>query len=360
MIDVCLRRFDGTDVKRSTAQSIDKILAMVNRILIVRHEGGLGDVMMMRLMFEDVKTTFQGEVHFAAPPSLISIVEDHPFLDACVPSAETQNLYDDKLDATYGLVVDVNSACVEHEMKFKSDVCENRSDLWARSMGVELVNHRAHVKLAPRELNEARTTLSKICGAETGVVLIAPRSTSSARDLTDADVRTVAELLKDAGRVPVLLHPKRIELGLPQLSVGKPRQLLAIVAVASGVVSTDTGPAHVAGALGSPVLAAFGYTSGKVVMKHYPSAVLLEPDTATFGCAPCYAWSSCVYAKLDAGAMPVRCLRSFSKEAWEAGISQLLSLSVAPLYVEEEWVSKRKTMSEIAGTAPGRTPGRTR
>jgi hypothetical protein len=53
-----------------------------NKILIIRGCGGLGDILMHRMMFEDFKRLMpDGEIHFACPSYYHGAVEDHPFVD---------------------------------------------------------------------------------------------------------------------------------------------------------------------------------------------------------------------------------------------------------------------------------------
>ena len=62
-----------------------------NKILIYRQFGGLGDIFMMRMMFEDFKKIDKtNKLYFACPSHLKDAVIDHPFLDGIL-DAETVN-----------------------------------------------------------------------------------------------------------------------------------------------------------------------------------------------------------------------------------------------------------------------------
>ena len=60
-----------------------------NKILIIRDTGGMGDILIHRMIFEDFKRIMpDAEIHFACPTRYHSILQDHPYIDKLLNSRE--------------------------------------------------------------------------------------------------------------------------------------------------------------------------------------------------------------------------------------------------------------------------------
>jgi hypothetical protein len=104
-------------VERRSPEKIVRILnlrdfyAKRNKILIVRSVGGLGDIFMHRMIFEDFKRIMpDAEIHFACPKIYHDALIDHPFIDKVLDSATV-----DKSD--YIISYNTTTACGRYEMK---------------------------------------------------------------------------------------------------------------------------------------------------------------------------------------------------------------------------------------------------
>lgn len=92
--------------------------------------------------------------------------------------------------------------------------------------------------------------------------------------------------------------------------------LAAIYERANVLVSTDTGPMHIAAAVGTPVVAIFGPTSPQRTGPYGDEHVVLQ---AGVSCSPCFS-KKCVTQDLE----PMACMKRISPNAVVAAVQQLL------------------------------------
>jgi ADP-heptose:LPS heptosyltransferase len=64
--------------------------------------------------------------------------------------------------------------------------------------------------------------------------------------------------------------------------------LIGVLAAADGVVSTDTGPAHIAGAVNTPVFMLIGPTNAKRTAPYKTQHNVVQILSANLACSPCY------------------------------------------------------------------------
>jgi len=94
-----------------------------------------------------------------------------------------------------------------------------------------------------------------------------------------SDIPVTEEVLRHA-------HGKAVSLaGRTSL-----KELLPIIGNASYFVTNDTGPMHIAAALGIPVFAIFGPANPTRTGPYGPGHTVIRKDLA---CSPCYAWKPC-------------------------------------------------------------------
>ncbi len=68
------------------------------------------------------------------------------------------------------------------------------------------------------------------------------------------------------------------------------KELIPIIARARYMVTNDTGPMHIAAALGVPVFAVFGPANPRRTGPYGPGHTVIREELA---CSPCYAWKPC-------------------------------------------------------------------
>lgn len=151
--------------------------------------------------------------------------------------------------------------------------------------------------------NDARAYAESALGTGIPVLVISPCSSMSYRNWHASGYAAVADYAAEHHGLRVVLtggvsaiereYARAIlsQARTPPLDlIGRttPKQLLAILARAAAVVAPDSGPAHMATAVGTPVIGLYActnperarpYLSGEYVVNRYPQAI-----RATFGC----------------------------------------------------------------------------
>ncbi len=179
--------------------------------------------------------------------------------------------------------------------------------------------------LSERALGRARTALGAAGLAEDGsFVALSPGSAFARTKRWPAErFASLADAIAARGdRAAVFVGPGEEDLGRsiaagarsrpPVLGAGlDPVELAAALSLARAAVTNDSGPMHLAGAVGTPVVALFGPTDpGRTGPSGSPSRVL---DRYVF-CSPCFK-TECPYAH--------ECMREISVEAVVRAVEEL-------------------------------------
>jgi lipopolysaccharide heptosyltransferase II len=98
------------------------------------------------------------------------------------------------------------------------------------------------------------------------------------------------------------------------------RTTMALIKQASLVVTNDSGPMHIAAALGVPVVAVFGPTDPAIVGPYSPKAVVLKGEEA---CTPCFRDD--VFPNIVPACDHQRCMRSVTVDMVYKAAKELLS-----------------------------------
>jgi heptosyltransferase II len=175
-------------------------------------------------------------------------------------------------------------ASLEHSLFGTNTVCENPPD--------------ASLEVSERRKEEARGLLQQYgVDAEGSIVAICPGSINSRAKRWPAEsYASLADRLIDAGKHVLLIGSKdETDVSLevtnrmhhtPVDLTGRTTldQVTGVLSVSDLIVTNDTGPAHLASALGRPTLVIFGPTNPSTTRPFSPDALILRhpPD-----CAPC-------------------------------------------------------------------------
>jgi hypothetical protein len=262
-----------------------------NRVLIVRQTGGLGDILMTRMIFEDFKALCpEMRVVYALPVTYWSAVEDHPFIDEIVDSAT--------VDVTDFLVhYNISTACGRYENRVAPFADKHRSDIWAEHCGVTLTRHDMHIRLSDEERLFGHRELRKANPTNKPAVVLCPISAMQGKNLDREQMNGVARELTRLGYSVSAVHltpiPEMTEA--PTLSGYTTRQWMGVLAAADYVVSVDTSAFHFAGGIGRPLTGVFSWADGQVYGKYYQFELVqkhraLDP---AWTCGPCFNWSHC-------------------------------------------------------------------
>jgi ADP-heptose:LPS heptosyltransferase len=261
-----------------------------NRLLIVRGTGGLGDILMHRMLFEDFKLLIpELEITFALPRNYWKAVEDHPFIDHIVDS-NTVDVRDFLISYT------TTTACGRHENRVAPLSDKHRSDIWGHHCGINLTRHNMHIRLRPEEVEAGKRLLNKHSQGRP-VALIAPTSAMKSKNMDDTQMNGTARELRKMGFSPVCLHNTPV----PEMSecpvevVDNIRLWMGVIHASDLVVSVDTAVFHCAGGMKKPLVGMFTWADGLAYGKWFNFALVQKNRAYTPGweCGPCYKWNEC-------------------------------------------------------------------
>jgi ADP-heptose:LPS heptosyltransferase len=262
-----------------------------NKILIVRDGGGVGDILMLRMMIEDFKLLMpEAEIVIATTPNYFTMLEDHPFVSEVVNSRELD-------ENQYIVSYNCTSACIRYETKIAPRSDLHRSDIWAAHCGVKLTKHDMHLKVSQELKQEAVRTFAHIGITKRPIVAFSPVSSMLSKDLGLEQINEVVAGAKKLGCDIYILHKSPIAgAGCPQATGMNLQQWLAAVNQSDYVISVDTGTFHAANGFNKPTVAVFGWADGNVYGKHHKKMELVQRhrDHIPGWCGPCFAWNSCV------------------------------------------------------------------
>lgn len=288
-----------------------------NKILITRNIGGLGDIFMHRMMFEDFHLLMPNcEIHFACPSVYHDAVIDHPYV-AKVLESSTVNRSD------YIVSYNTTKACGYYELR-KAPLSDlNRSDIWAKHCGLSLTKHNMHIKLTEAEKLQGKAYIN----SNEPTVIVCPTSSMVNKNLSDKQLAGVVKGLLSKGYNVIGLHDHRIPYfdnnNLPYITGVSIRTWMAILDQADYVISVDTAAFHCRGGMQKPVLGIFTFADGLVYGKHYQQFELVQKHRSlnpAWTCGPCYNWTGCPKEKIN---MLKPCLTEITSEMILDGFDRL-------------------------------------
>ncbi|MHA2043244.1 MAG: glycosyltransferase family 9 protein [Candidatus Thorarchaeota archaeon] len=294
-----------------------------NKILIVRETGGLGDILMHRMMFEDFKLLIpDAHIVFATPTKYHDALYDHPFIDELVDS-KTLDIHD------YVVSYNTTSACTRYEMRMFPFSGKNRSDIWANHCGVKLSKHNMHISL---EDKYKQFGLDFIKNAREGcsgpAVCLAPITAMTVKNFTNSQLEGTVAGLRERGCFVYATHyvslPLLKELNVPQVFNASIRQWMGAISAADHVISMDSAAFHYAGGIGKPLVGIFTFADGKVYGKHYDfTLVQKHRDDGNWDCGPCYNWAMCA----KSNTVPKPCLLEITPDMILRGYDEMVRKS---------------------------------
>lgn len=291
-----------------------------NSILIIRGQGGLGDILAHRMIFEDFKRESpEIRVCFACPKRFHDAVKDHPYIDELLDS--------DTLDPSkYVTIYNTSSPCARYEISIAPFSDKNRSDIWANHCGLELTNHEMHINLEQEIKDIAKQEVEKYRDAQGPAILFTPVSAMFNKNLSKWKMVEVVKELRKKDYYVYSSHTENIEplvdIGVPILK-GSIRKWMGYVYAADYVVSVDTAAFHLAGGIKKPLVGIFTFTDGKVYGKYYPTLELVQKhrDNGNWTCGPCYNWVICPKTENN----PKPCLTEITLDMIMNGIDRMVS-----------------------------------
>lgn len=298
-MSVVKRRVISSRVEQVRPEKIVRALSLKdfaerrNKILIIRSVGGLGDIFMHRMMFEDFKKVMpDAEIHFCCPKYYHDALFDHPFIDKLLDV----NAYD---KSEYIISYNTTTACGRTEMKYAPFSGPHRSDIWANHCGLQLKNHNMHICMSEHEKEIGKKLIEENRDRVGKSVVICPISAMPNKNLLDDQLLGLVKGIRDRGLYPVCLHNTPINLcyqnNIPLISENKIRNWMAVLNQADYVISVDTSAFHCAGGMGKPLVGIFTFADGLVYGKYFDFLLVQKHRSLDpcWTCGPCYNWGNC-------------------------------------------------------------------
>lgn len=164
-----------------------------------------------------------------------------------------------------------------------------RVDYVREDLGIKTGYKRPQVHITPEDLQWAQETRQTLGGEP--LALLFPQTDYAVRAWPTCYWIELSWRLKQRGiPVAVLLRDedKHYTNKVPSLFVGcSLMKVAALMSLSAVVVGNDSGPAHLAGTIGTPVLALLGSSKPYCVFGHIPDVVPVASDEPP-GCAGCH------------------------------------------------------------------------
>lgn len=286
-----------------------------NKILIWHERGGLGDVLMQRMLFEDIKFYVpDAKITFACLPEYFDAVKDHPFIEDVIDS-RTVNVKD--FGVNFNTCVTIAD---KHEGK-EAPCCErHRSDIWSEECcGFKLQNHNMHIKISEDIKEKSRKKLESYRINDGPLIIFCPISAMINKTLLNWQIEGIRDSLKDKCNL-IGLHKKNINQ-IPCIFGCSLIEWMGYIDAADGIISVDTAAFHLAGGLKKPLVGIFTFING-VVYGQYFDFILVQKHRkdGNWDCGPCFKFMSCPKCKTN----PKPCLTELTIEEIINGIEKML------------------------------------
>lgn len=270
-----------------------------NKILIKRRVGGYGDILMTRMIFQDLSQTFpEAEITFACPSIYLEMAKNHPY----VKTVELGSVNEKE----YGIVYDLSTICRIQENQKGHNNKNHRSDIWAQHCGITLKNHNMFLTTDPEMLELCKKALKQYNKENKPSVLLTSTSNTNEdefgknKSLTTEQINDLVKSLQELGFYVFTVHNEKQtvydNLGIDQIINVHQKAWIALVELADAVISVDTATFHIAGGLKKPQVGIFTFTKGENYSKYYENCEIIQ-GTCPFQSEGCYNFFNCPKSK---------------------------------------------------------------
>jgi ADP-heptose:LPS heptosyltransferase len=257
-----------------------------NIILIRRTTPGLGDIIMAANAIEALKLQHPNcDIHVAVKSCLHEALENNPNISELIDSEKPINY------KRYKMIFDISAPCAKYEiarLRMNRPVEKNRVEIYAEALGVRHLIKDILPRYYPtkEELKNALKFINKKCNPNKKNIVFALNSAEKYRNWPEQNYVKLAKLLDGKYNIITIseLRGRRIPGTITYKNTSF-REASAMIALADELITVDTGPLHVAAALGIPTIALFGPIDPRARCKGYKNTTVLA---SSMECVPCW------------------------------------------------------------------------
>ena len=280
------------------------------KVCIYRGCGGIGDILMCTPLLQAVKETYPDcHLTFAidtksAGDTYYNLVKNNPYIDEII-SAHTINR------DHYHLFKDISSVCLQYENSGLPWI--NRIDIFANACGFKLKDPKVFYKIEDSERAWARQTIERVVKNQSKYKFVMFH-TASFDYKRSWPIYKYTELMQylNSKRPDIFYFINDFQKLNPfwdkvkntyDISGHRVRELAALTEQMDCFIGPDSGPMHIAGAVGVPGVTLFGSIPPQSRINYYPTleAVTVK-NLACLGCG----YKNCQFN--------IKCMTSLSHE----------------------------------------------
>jgi ADP-heptose:LPS heptosyltransferase/glycosyltransferase involved in cell wall biosynthesis len=275
------------EIRTQSRAPVVKLPESAAKICVVRSNGRIGDILMLTPALRALKERFRSsELTLAlgrdsrGGDSYRDVVRNAPFIDRFVDARFVDR-------RAYSMYVDVSSVCARYEGRGLPFI--NRIDIFARALGLkEVENKIPFYEVEESESSTAERVVSSMGFGSRKIIGLHLRSLDPRRCWPVENYKALAVEL--SGLMDVLVFDEENGRGWTQtekikvLNPGSFRELAALIDRCDLLVCPDSGPMHVAAALGVPTLVLSGPIPPDSRINHYPTHRALQSDRRCRDC----------------------------------------------------------------------------
>ncbi|MEA1938655.1 MAG: glycosyltransferase family 9 protein [Pseudomonadota bacterium] len=299
---------------------LDDYLSNQDKILIIRAVGGIGDVLISRMLFEDLKALKPSiEVCYAVQPIFFPLVQDHPFIDRVL---DCNNI---KL-TEWPFFRDITHKAGTYEAATMPFIDKHRTDVWAEYIGYELKNHEGHMHLDEEDITWGKAFIKPSDKPRIG---ISPISAHASKDWGIEKFQKLINRIGDKAEI-YIFHNSNLDLegdNCHKLLDLTFRQWIAAVDELDMMVTVMTANFNIANMLHKPTIAIAGAEDLDIYGKYFPELVPIQrhrKDGEEWEHCPCWRASGwCAYDSVKQ--YPRKCIRSITVDEVYAEVEKLIS-----------------------------------
>lgn len=271
--------------KTGTVYGIILALGGKGKICVFRKLGGIGDVLMctpalrqLKKDFPECNLTFAIDMHSTKNNNYYELVKNADYIDHIVDSRFVN-------ESMYDAVVDLSSVCIKYEHSGLPVL--NRSDIFGRACGLpKLDDKKVWYKVESQERIWAQHWIKSATGSSVKLVVLHTASMEGKRCWPAKKYRELVERsLQDSLNIKFVVFDMnnvfadlKVYSNCIDASFTNIRQMAAIIEQADFFIGPDSGPMHIAGALGVKSLVIFGSIPPEARINHYPSHDSIRMD----------------------------------------------------------------------------------